>query len=65
MAIIQGTMLYASELTWSGGGKVEGEYQPSGRPHLVLSWQRVDLSQPEPSWTTARPGSHRGFMPGP
>ena len=27
MAIVQGTMLYASELTWSGGQGVEGEYQ--------------------------------------
>ena len=27
MAIIQGTMLYTSELTWNGGKGVEGEYQ--------------------------------------
>ena len=27
MAIIQGTMLYASELTWNGGKGIEGEYQ--------------------------------------
>ena len=27
MAIIQGTILYASELTWNGGKGVEGEYQ--------------------------------------
>ena len=27
MAVIQGTMLYASELTWEGSKRVEGEYQ--------------------------------------
>lgn len=27
MAIVQGTTLYAPELTWSGGLRVEGEYQ--------------------------------------
>ena len=27
MTIIQGTILYAFELTWGGGKEVEGEYQ--------------------------------------
>ena len=27
MAIVQGTMLYASELTWNGKKGLEGEYQ--------------------------------------
>ena len=61
MAIIQGTMLYASELTWGGGRGVEGEQQvainrmdkatlgPSDQHRLAL-WRRKAASpRPDPS----------------
>lgn len=42
MALAQGTILYASELTWSGGVGVEGEYQRAinrtGRATLGVFW---------------------------
>ena len=60
MAIIQGTMLYASELTWGGGKGVEGEYQAAinrmGRATLgAFRSTPLGIVAAESGHTSARP----------
>ena len=54
-AIVQGTMLYASELTWNGRDNVEKEYQ--------LAINRMSRASLGPSWRRA--ASHRQGSPRP
>ena len=76
-AIVQGTMLYASELTWNGQDKVEGPYQLDinrmARATLgsisqrrgASSWRRAASRSQEPCSTIDGPASHSGSTLGP
>ena len=76
-AIVQGTVLYASELTWNGQDNVEGPYQLAIN-RMARATLGVHQSTPrgiimaESGFTPARalldhrrPASRRGFTPGP
>lgn len=69
-AMVQGTALYAAELTWNGRKGIKGEYRaainrmggaergPFAQRHWGSSLPRAVSRRPGPSSTSTRPASH-------